>query len=78
MICPSCKKENPEGSLFCNSCGIKILDEKIIYKTKEENSYISKKPVTSSKKFSKKVILLITIIIMFIGIAYNITLENFI
>ena len=30
MVCPKCGDKIPDGSIFCNMCGARILDDKVI------------------------------------------------
>lgn len=56
MICPSCGKENPEGSLFCNSCGTRILNEEsnnTEINDKQEEVKPNENVVQDNKKLSK-------------------------
>ncbi|NMM64361.1 zinc-ribbon domain-containing protein [Clostridium sp. P21] len=48
MICQNCGKENPEESLFCNSCGAKILNE-------QKEVKINKNIIQNDKKLNENV-----------------------
>lgn len=64
MICPSCGKENPEGSLFCNSCGAKISNEEI--------NNVKINTLQDNKKSNKKSKVIRCIAVIFIIMAISI------
>ena len=72
MFCPKCGKENPEGSLFCNSCGAKVSSKEVNnvkINNEQEESKLAENTLQDNKKSNKKSKVIRCIVVVFIIIA---------